>query len=90
MNQRITNFARIVLSIAACVIVVAFAHAWTAPTTAPTGGDVAAPVNTGTVDQTKQANLGLTGGLFAAKDPMEECLDVPLNLVCGMQPFIRW
>lgn len=42
-----------------------YAMAWTAPTVAPTGGNVAAPINTGTVPQAKTGNFGTQGLLTA-------------------------
>ena len=42
------------------VIGVATAYAWTAPTQSPPNGNVAAPVNVGSVDQVKSAGLGVT------------------------------
>lgn len=37
------------------------ALAWTGPTQAPPNGNVSAPLNVGTVDQIKNANLGING-----------------------------
>lgn len=40
-----------------------FASAWTAPTAAPPGGNVAGPVTTGSAPQFKDGSLGLSGDL---------------------------
>lgn len=55
------------LTIALAVVIAAHsAHAaWTLPTTTPPGGNVAAPLNTGTTSQVKQSSLGILGYLSA-------------------------
>ena len=45
--------------IGALGIVATFAFAWNEPTAAPTGNNVAAPINVGTTDQVKNGGLGL-------------------------------
>lgn len=49
-------------------LILQFAQAWTEPTQAPPGGNLAAPINTGSVNQYKNAGLALYGnahGLYA-------------------------
>src|ERR1700694_3195085 len=38
---------------------VAFASTWVGPTAAPPGNNVAAPINVGTIDQVKNAGIGM-------------------------------
>lgn len=63
--KKIISLSKIVLSIAFIAITVTVAHAWTAPTPVPPNGNVPAPVNTGNVPQTKNANFSVIGNLSA-------------------------
>jgi len=56
---------RTVIIIGVLFGVVTLVSAWTAPTQAPTGGNVAAPINVGSVEQYKSGALGI-GGVFKA------------------------
>ncbi|MCR4326002.1 MAG: hypothetical protein NUV59_04380 [Patescibacteria group bacterium] len=49
----------LLFSVFAVVLVSSVVLAWTGPTEAPTGGNVSAPINVGTVDQVKNAGLGV-------------------------------
>jgi hypothetical protein len=40
-----------------------YLYAWIEPTTAPPGGNVPAPINVGSTDQTKQGRLGIKTGI---------------------------
>ncbi|MBP5993500.1 MAG: shufflon system plasmid conjugative transfer pilus tip adhesin PilV [Candidatus Moranbacteria bacterium] len=42
-----------------------FAEAWTNPTASAPGGNIAGPLNTGVINQVKNASLGLVGNLAA-------------------------
>lgn len=44
-----------------------FAQAWTNPITSAPGGNVAGPINTGPINQVKNAGLGVTGALTAGQ-----------------------
>ena len=60
MKQTLVTTFKALTAVAAVAVIVSVAHAWTGPTgTFPTG-DVAAPVNTGSVNQSKNADLYLT------------------------------
>ena len=52
--------------IAVFTLTASVAFAWTAPTAAPTGGNVPAPINTGSVAQTKNASLSIIGNILAS------------------------
>ena len=67
MKQNIINFIRYSVGIAVgAVLLVGIAHAWTAPTVAPTGGNTPAPLNTSTIQQTKPGILGVQTLIAAA------------------------
>lgn len=72
MKKIFKESARTLLIIAGLFGVVALVSAWTAPTEAPTGGNVSAPLNVGNVGQSKQGGLilntgGATNGLIVDK-----------------------
>ncbi|MFZ2303949.1 MAG: hypothetical protein WAV98_04155, partial [Minisyncoccia bacterium] len=56
-----------VLKVSALAVILSFgmsyAFAWTAPTVAPPGGNVPAPLNTSSTSQYKAAALGIEGVL---------------------------
>ncbi len=91
--KKILFISKTVLSIALIVTVVSVAHAWTAPTTNPTGGNVPAPVNTGSVAQTKNSDLGLVGNLMAFRGFFSQYVNAPkarfgcLLFSCGSTSF---
>lgn len=57
------SFPKVSASIAVAVLLLGagVAFAWTGPSEAPTGGNVAAPVNVGSTAQTKSGTLGVNG-----------------------------
>ena len=60
------KFLGLTLGIALSIFAISLAvYAWTAPTAPPPGGNVPAPINVGTTEQTKAGALGV-GGVFRA------------------------
>lgn len=55
------------IALVAVVAIATFTYAWTAPTALPTGGNVPAPVNTGTFAQTKLSSFTVNPGNLTAK-----------------------
>ena len=70
-------------------ISIQFAAAWTNPTVSAPGGNVAGPVNTGTISQVKSAGLGLTGNLVVGGQIQQSLANCDLKsnasgvLYCG-------
>jgi len=63
---RTIKFLGLTLGIALSIFAISLAvYAWTAPTAAPPGDNVPAPINVGTTTQTKAGALGV-GGVFTA------------------------
>lgn len=61
MNKFFKTTAQTLAVIAGVGILSVTVFAWTAPTSAPTGGNVPAPVNTGSVAQTKSSSFSVVG-----------------------------
>lgn len=66
MKNNFKTTTQLLVGVAAIGILSASVFAWTAPTQAPTGGNVPAPVNTGANPQTKSSSLSVIGNLTAA------------------------
>ncbi len=60
MKKDIIQTVKILLTAIVLSLGISYVYAWTAPTLAPPDGNVPAPLNTGLIDQTKGAGLGLT------------------------------
>lgn len=92
--KKILFISKTILSIALIATVVSVAHAWTAPTSTPTGGNVPAPVNTGSIAQTKNSDLSLVGNLMAFRGFFSQYINAPkarfgcLLFSCGSASFI--
>jgi len=54
--------------------------AWTEPSTTPPGGDVAAPINTGSVTQTKTGGLNIAGNVGIGTTNPSQKLEVNGNI----------
>lgn len=54
-------FIRIAVGMTLFALAPAVSHGWTGPTQTAPNGNVAAPINVGTVDQVKNANIGVNG-----------------------------
>ena len=65
LTTKIVNTSKIVGLALALSIGVGYVFAWTGPTVAPPNGNVAAPINVGTADQTKAGTLRAGGSFFA-------------------------
>lgn len=64
MNKKIEKIKDVVYPVIAAVLLIAGGnalYAWTAPTSAPPKGNVAAPINVGSVAQTKKGAFGVEG-----------------------------
>ena len=65
MKQTLSTIFKTFVAVAALAMIVSVAQAWTPPSGSFPQGNVPAPVNTGSFDQTKNANLGVTKSFFA-------------------------
>ncbi len=60
--QKVSYWASISIVGIVVGITLQFAKAWTEPTVAPPGGNLGAPITSGTIAQTKNSYLNITGG----------------------------
>lgn len=60
MNKQIIPALKVLLLATILSLGIGYALAWTAPTTTPPGGNVSAPINTGSTDQTKLGDICTT------------------------------
>lgn len=67
MKNNFKTTTQLLVGVAAIGILSASVFAWTAPTQAPTAGNVPAPVNTGASPQTKSSSLSVIGNLTASQ-----------------------
>lgn len=61
MTNKIFSSLKVIALAVVLSFGLSYVYAWTAPTVAPTGGNVSAPVNTSGTAQTKTGNLGVSG-----------------------------
>lgn len=68
MKKNLLNVARTGLAVATLALVASTASAWTPPSDTFPAGNVDAPVNTGTVAQTKKSDLNIVGTLTTTQN----------------------
>ena len=88
-NSRIIPLSVGVLSFS--LLICAAIYAWTEPSAAPTGGNINAPINTGSTAQTKAGDLNISGNLITSGNVGigTASPNAKLNVVSGMTNLSR-